>query len=52
MANTWIVVADASRARVLQVAGRRRLDEALKDLAWFKVREIERYFAKGSGQAP
>ena len=28
------------------------LDEVPKDLAWFKAREIERYFAKGSGQAP
>lgn len=27
MATTWIVAADASRARVLQVAGRERLDE-------------------------
>ena len=27
MATTWIVAADASRARVLQVAGRKRLDE-------------------------
>jgi protein required for attachment to host cells len=27
MANTWIVAADASRARVLQVAGRERLVE-------------------------
>lgn len=27
MANTWIVAADASRARVLQVAGPQRLVE-------------------------
>jgi protein required for attachment to host cells len=27
MATTWIVAADASRARILQVAGRERLDE-------------------------
>jgi protein required for attachment to host cells len=27
MATTWIIAADASRARVLQVAGRERLDE-------------------------
>ena len=27
MATTWIVAADSSRARILQVAGRQRLDE-------------------------
>jgi protein required for attachment to host cells len=27
-------------------------DELPKDLSWFNEREIERYFAKGSGQAP
>lgn len=27
-------------------------DELPKDLAWFNAREIERYFAKGSGRAP
>ena len=31
MANTWIVAADSSRARVLQVAGRERLVE-LEDM--------------------
>jgi protein required for attachment to host cells len=28
------------------------LDEVPKDLAWFNAREIEKYFAKGSGRAP
>lgn len=28
------------------------LDEVPKDLSWFNAREIERYFAKGSGRAP
>jgi protein required for attachment to host cells len=28
------------------------LDEVPKDLAWFNAREIEQYFAKGSGRAP
>jgi protein required for attachment to host cells len=27
-------------------------DELPKDLSWFNAREIERYFAKGSGRAP
>jgi protein required for attachment to host cells len=27
-------------------------DELPKDLSWFSAREIERYFAKDSGQAP
>lgn len=27
-------------------------DELPKDLSWFNAREIERYFAKDSGQAP
>ena len=27
------------------------LDEVPKDLSWFNAREIERYFAKGSGRA-
>jgi protein required for attachment to host cells len=28
------------------------VDELPKDLAWFNAREIEEYFAKGSGRAP
>jgi protein required for attachment to host cells len=28
------------------------VDEIDKDLSWFNAREIERYFAKGSGRAP
>lgn len=116
MATTWIVAADESRARVLQVTGRaqhlvevedlvnpegrlkdRELttdahprfrgtdgpandreetsaveheflgalrkelhkeveklvsEELPKDLSWLNAREIERYFAKGSGTAP
>jgi protein required for attachment to host cells len=28
------------------------VEELDKDLSWFNAREIERYFAKGSGQAP
>ena len=28
------------------------VDELDKDLSWFNAREIERYFAKGSGRAP
>ena len=28
------------------------MDELDKDLSWFNAREIERYFAKGSGRAP
>lgn len=28
------------------------VDELPKDLSWFNAREIERYFEKGSGQAP
>ena len=28
------------------------LDEVPKDLSWFNVRDLERYFAKGSGRAP
>jgi protein required for attachment to host cells len=28
------------------------LEEVPKDLSWFNAREIERYFAKGSGRAP
>jgi protein required for attachment to host cells len=27
-------------------------DELPKDLSWFNARELERYFAKGSGRAP
>jgi protein required for attachment to host cells len=27
-------------------------DELPKDLSWFNERELERYFAKGSGRAP
>jgi protein required for attachment to host cells len=27
-------------------------DDLSKDLSWFNVREIEQYFAKGSGRAP
>jgi protein required for attachment to host cells len=27
-------------------------DDLSKDLSWFNAREIERYFAKGSGRAP
>ena len=27
-------------------------EELPKDLSWFNAREIEKYFAKGSGQAP
>ena len=30
----------------------RFIDELPKDLAWFNAREIEAYFAKGSGRAP
>jgi len=43
MANTWIVAADASRARVLQVAGRERLvevDHLLNPQARLQNREI------------
>ena len=28
------------------------LDEVPKDLSWFNARELEQYFAKGSGRAP
>jgi protein required for attachment to host cells len=28
------------------------LDQVPKDLSWFNERELERYFAKGSGRAP
>ncbi len=101
MATTWIIAADESRARVLQVLDReqrlaeiedlvnpagRAQDRELQtdaeprfngsqggpasdperqgaqrapagparagDLSWFNAREIEKYFAKGSGRAP
>ena len=101
MATTWIIAADESRVRVLQVLDReqrlaeiedlvnpagRAQDRELQtdaeprfngsqggpasdlerqgaqrapagparagDLSWFNAREIEKYFAKGSGRAP
>jgi hypothetical protein len=59
MATTWIVAADSSRARVLQVAGREPTgvpasdrETQGEDLSSLNERELERYFAQGSGRAP
>ncbi len=54
MATTWIVAADESRAKVLQVMDQQQHLTVVqaKDLSWLNARELERDFAKGSGRAP
>ena len=42
----------ALRKELGKEVGKLVADELPKDLSWFNERELERYFAKGSGRAP
>ena len=42
----------ALRKELGNEVGKLVADELPKDLSWFNERELERYFAKGSGRAP
>jgi protein required for attachment to host cells len=42
----------ALRKELGKEVGKLVAEELPKDLSWFNERELERYFAKGSGRAP